>query len=79
MGESTNGAALYVDGVKIEGDDIIISLCRGKLVLAKVDAHWNNQRRDDKFRVILREDRDEGDELEEAKSFSQVTRERLRQ
>ncbi|MDP3727380.1 MAG: hypothetical protein Q8R35_01930 [bacterium] len=66
VGEATTGGALYVDGVAVAGDDLVISLCHGKLVMAKVDAHWNPRRRDEKFRVILREDRDEGDRPQEA-------------
>jgi hypothetical protein len=40
----------------------VISFCRGGLVLAKVDYHWNPARKDEKYLVILREDRDEGDD-----------------
>jgi hypothetical protein len=59
--EAERWAALYVDGFHVEGNDVIISLCRGGLRLALVDANWNPARADSKFLVILREDRDEGD------------------
>jgi hypothetical protein len=59
--EALHGSALYVDGIQVEGDDVTISLCRGGLILALVDARWNPNRKDSKFKVILREDRDEDD------------------
>jgi hypothetical protein len=60
--EAQYKSALYVDSFRVEGNDIVISFCRGGLVLAKVDHHWNSARKDEKYLVILREDRDEGDD-----------------
>ena len=54
--ELEGGDTLYVDGVRIENGNLVISLCRGSIVLAQVSNRWNSQRKDQKFHVIKREE-----------------------
>ena len=56
MSDILQEKALYVDAMTVEGNDLIISFCRGSLLLAKVDHRWNSHRKDEKYRVIMRED-----------------------
>ena len=51
-------ATLYLDAARVEGDSLILSLCRGSIVLAKVDNRWNPGRADQKYHVIQREERE---------------------
>jgi hypothetical protein len=62
--------AIYVDDLRVEGDDLVISFCSGSLVLAQVDNYWNMNRKDNKYRVILREERDGEDAPQAAISAS---------
>ncbi len=55
-------STLYVDGVRIENDNLVISLCRGSIVLAQVNNRWNSQRKDNKFHVIVREEMESDDD-----------------
>jgi hypothetical protein len=56
--ELDHEATLYLDGARVEGNNLILSLCRGSIVLAKVDNHWNSGRKDEKYHVIQREELD---------------------
>lgn len=58
-GELNSGATLYLDGARLEGNTLVLSLCRGSILLAKVDYHWNPGRKDQKFHVIMRQEIDE--------------------
>lgn len=61
VSEARSRAALYVDSISVVGDDVIISIGRGNLLLARVDHHYNHLRADEKFRVILRDEMDSGE------------------
>jgi hypothetical protein len=51
-----NEQALYVDAMRVEGGDLLISICNGSLVYAQVDNRRNPFRTDGKHRVIFPDD-----------------------
>ena len=51
-----HGGTLYLDGARVEGKTLVLSLCRGAIVLAMVDHRWNSGRTDQKCHVVLREE-----------------------